>query len=132
MSMTDPIADLLTRIRNGQKAAKASVSMPSSRAKVAVCKGRKQEGSIDDYSGAEKPGNKAKLSVALRYHDGRPGIDRLDRVSTPSLRVYRGKSKLPKVMGGFGIAIVSSSLGLMSDKAARAAGQGGAVVCITA
>jgi len=132
MSMTDPIADLLTRIRNGQKAAKASVSMPSSRAKVAVCKVLKQEGFIDDYSVAEEPGNKAKLSVALRYHDGRPVIDRLDRVSTPSLRVYRSKSKLPKVMGGFGVAIVSTSLGLMTDKEARAAGQGGEVVCIVA
>ena len=132
MSMTDPIADLLTRIRNGQKAAKASVSMPSSRAKVAVCKVLKQEGFIDDYSVSEESGNKTKLNVALRYHEGRPVIDRLERVSTPSLRVYRSKSKLPKVMGGFGVAIVSTSLGVMTDKEARAKGQGGEVVCIVA
>jgi small subunit ribosomal protein S8 len=132
MSMTDPIADLLTRIRNGQKAAKASVSMPSSRAKVAICKVLKQEGFIDDYSVSEEAGNKSRLSVALRYHEGRPVIDRLERVSTPSLRVYRGKNKLPKVMGGFGVAIVSTSLGVMTDKEARAKGQGGEVVCIVA
>ena len=132
MSMTDPIADLLTRIRNGQKAAKASVSMPSSRAKVAVCKVLKQEGFIDDYAVSEASGNKLTLNVALRYHEGRPVIDRLDRVSTPSLRVYRGKNKLPKVMGGFGVAIVSTSLGLMTDREARARGRGGEVVCIVA
>jgi small subunit ribosomal protein S8 len=130
--MTDPIADLLTRIRNGQKAAKTNVSMPSSHAKVAVCKVLKQEGFIDDYAVSEAPGNKRTLNVALRYHEGRPVIDRLDRVSTPSLRVYRGKNKLPKVMGGFGVAIVSTSLGLMTDREARARGQGGEVVCIVA
>jgi small subunit ribosomal protein S8 len=132
MSMTDPIADLLTRIRNGQKAAKASVSMPSSTAKVAVCKVLKQEGFIDDYSVSEEPGNKASLSVTLRYHEGRPVIERLDRVSTPSLRVYRGKTKLPKIMGGFGVAIVSNSLGVMTDREARSRGQGGEVLCIVA
>jgi small subunit ribosomal protein S8 len=130
--MTDPIADLLTRIRNGQKAAKASVSMPSSNAKAAVCSVLKQEGFIDDYTVNEEPGNKSTLTVALRYHEGRPVIDRLERVSTPSLRVYRSKSKLPKVMGGFGVAIVSTSLGVMTDKEARARGQGGEVVCIVA
>jgi small subunit ribosomal protein S8 len=132
MSMTDPIADLLTRIRNGQKAAKASVSMPSSNAKAAVCNVLKQEGFIDDYAVSEEPGNKSTLTVTLRYHEGRPVIDRLERVSTPSLRVYRSKSKLPKIMGGFGVAIVSTSLGVMTDKEARARGQGGEVVCIVA
>src|SRR5262245_60600826 len=132
MSMTDPIADLLTRIRNGQSSAKPSVTMPASHAKVDVCKVLKQEGFIDDYSVAQEPGNKATLTVALRYHEGRPVIDRLERVSTPSLRVYRSKGKLPKVMGGFGVAIVSTSLGVMTDREARARGQGGEVMCIVA
>jgi small subunit ribosomal protein S8 len=132
MSMTDPIADLLTRIRNGQSSAKPSVSMPSSRAKVDVCKVLKQEGFIDDYSVAQEAGSKTTLTVALRYHEGRPVIDRLERVSTPSLRVYRSRSKLPKVMGGFGVAIVSTSLGVMTDREARARGQGGEVMCIVA
>lgn len=132
MSMTDPIADLLTRIRNGQKSTKPAVTMPSSRAKVAVCKVLKQEGFIEDFSVTAEPGNKATLSVTLKYYEGRPVIDRLDRVSTPSLRIYRGKDKIPKIMGGFGVAIVSTSLGLMTDREARAQGQGGEVVCIVA
>jgi small subunit ribosomal protein S8 len=132
MSMTDPIADLLTRIRNGQSSTKPSVTMPSSRAKVDVCKVLKQEGFIEDYKVANEAGNKVTLTVALRYHEGRPVIDRLERVSTPSLRVYRSKGKLPKVMGGFGVAIVSTSLGVMTDREARARGQGGEVMCIVA
>jgi small subunit ribosomal protein S8 len=132
MSMTDPIADMLTRIRNGQRSAKASVTMPSSNPKVAVCRILKQEGFIEDYSVSAAPGNKSKLEVKLKYYEGRPVIERLDRVSTPSLRVYRGKDKLPKIMGGFGVAIVSTSLGLMTDREARARGQGGEVVCIVA
>ena len=132
MSMTDPIADLLTRIRNGQSSTKPSVTMPSSRAKVDVCKVLKQEGFIEDYKVANETGNKVTLTVALRYHEGRPVIDRLERVSTPSLRVYRSKGKLPKVMGGFGVAIVSTSLGVMTDREARARGQGGEVMCIVA
>jgi small subunit ribosomal protein S8 len=132
MSMTDPIADLLTRIRNGQKAGKASISMPSSKAKAAVCEVLKREGFIGDFSVADAPGNKRELTIALKYYEGRPVIERLDRVSTPSLRVYRGKDKLPKVMGGFGVAIVSTSAGVMTDREARARGQGGEVVCIVA
>lgn len=132
MSMTDPIADLLTRIRNGQIAGKPSVSLPSSRAKADLCRVLKQEGFIEDYSVTQEAGNKATLTVGLRYHEGRPVIDRLERVSTPSLRVYRSKSKLPKVMGGFGVAIVSTSLGVMTDREARSRGQGGEVMCIVA
>jgi small subunit ribosomal protein S8 len=131
MSVNDPIADMLTRIRNGQKAAKAAVGMPSSQAKVAVCRILKQEGFIEDYA-VSAAGDKATLNVTLKYYEGRPVIERLDRVSTPSLRVYRGKNELPKVMGGFGVAIVSTSLGLMTDREARARGQGGEVVCIVA
>ena len=132
MSMTDPIADMLTRIRNGQRAAKPIVHMPALTVKVDICKVLKQEGFIDDYAVAENPGNKRTLTVSLRYYEGRPVIDRLDRVSTPSLRVYRGKGKLPKVMGGFGVAIVSTSLGVMTDREARARGQGGEVMCVVA
>lgn len=132
MSMTDPIADLLTRIRNGQKAGKASISMPSSKAKAAICEVLKREGYITDYAVTEQPGNKRELTITLKYYEGRPVIERLDRVSTPSLRVYRGKDELPKVMGGFGVAIVSTSLGVMTDREARARGQGGEVVCIVA
>jgi small subunit ribosomal protein S8 len=130
--MTDPIADLLTRIRNGQISGKPSVSLPSSRAKADLCRVLKQEGFIEDFSVAQEAGNKATLTVALRYYEGRPVIDRLERVSTPSLRVYRSKSKLPKVMGGFGVAIVSTSLGVMTDREARSRGQGGEVMCIVA
>jgi small subunit ribosomal protein S8 len=132
MSMTDPIADLLTRIRNGQKAGKASISMPSSKAKAAICEVLKREGYITDYAVTEQAGNKRELTITLKYYEGRPVIERLDRVSTPSLRVYRGKDELPKVMGGFGVAIVSTSLGVMTDREARARGQGGEVVCIVA
>lgn len=132
MSMTDPIADLLTRIRNGQKVGKASISMPSSKAKAAICEVLKREGYITDYAVTEQPGNKRELTITLKYYEGRPVIERLDRVSTPSLRVYRGKDELPKVMGGFGVAIVSTSLGVMTDREARARGQGGEVVCIVA
>ena len=128
MSMTDPIADMLTRIRNGQTARKVDVTMPSSRLKAAIAEVLKEEGYIGDFSVQDIDGKPA-LKVALRYYQGRPVIERLERVSRPGLRVYHGKDELPKVMGGLGVAIVSTSKGLMTDRAARAAGHGGEVLC---
>ena len=129
MSMTDPIADMLTRIRNGQKARKVAVSMPLSCAKVAVAKVLKDEGYVTDYS-SEGEGAEATLTVELKYFEGVPVIERVQRVSKPGLRVYRGKEDLPKVLGGLGVAIVSTSAGVMSDKQAREQGIGGEVLCI--
>ncbi len=129
MSMTDPIADLLTRIRNGQKARKVSVAMPSSKKKVAICEVLKSEGYIEDFS-VEAEGNKAELSVALKYYEGQPVIDRIKRVSRPGLRVYKSSDDLPKVLGGLGVAIVSTSQGVMTDRQARANNQGGEVLCL--
>ena len=129
MSMTDPVADFLTRIRNGQKAVKTHVEMPSSKLKEAICKVLEQEGYIDSYS-VEQEGRKAKLTVNLKYHDGRPVIDQIKRVSKPGLRIYRGNNDLPRVLGGLGIAIVSTSSGVMTDRAAREAGTGGEVLCV--
>jgi len=129
MSMTDPIADMLTRIRNGQKARKVSVAMPNSGAKVSVAKVLKDEGYITDFA-TEGDGAEATLTVELKYFEGVPVIERVQRVSKPGLRIYRGKEDLPKVLGGLGIAIVSTSAGLMSDKQAREQGIGGEVLCI--
>ncbi len=129
MSMTDPIADMLTRIRNGQKARKVSVAMPLSSAKVAVAKVLKDEGYVTDYA-TEGEGATAKLTVELKYFEGVPVIERVQRVSKPGLRIYRGKEDLPKVLGGLGVAIVSTSAGVMSDKQAREQGIGGEVLCI--
>jgi len=129
MSMTDPIADMLTRVRNGQKARKVSVAMPSSRAKIAVAKVLKDEGYITDYA-AEGEGVTATLTIELKYFEGVPVIERVQRVSKPGLRIYRGKEDLPKVLGGLGVAIVSTSAGVMSDKQAREQGIGGEVLCI--
>ncbi len=129
MSMTDPIADMLTRIRNGQHARKATVSMPSSAEKVAVAKVLQTEGYIDGFD-TEQDGSKSSLTVQLRYFEGAPVIEKLQRVSRPGLRVYRGKDDLPKVLGGLGIAIVSTSAGVMSDRAAREKGVGGEVLCV--
>ncbi|MFQ5548306.1 MAG: 30S ribosomal protein S8 [Woeseia sp.] len=129
MSMTDPIADMLTRIRNGQKARKVSVAIPLSKVKVAVAKVLKDEGYIADYS-MEGEGAKAALRVELKYVEGVPVIERVRRVSKPGLRVYRDKDKLPKVLGGLGVAIVSTSAGVMSDRQARKQGIGGEVLCI--
>jgi small subunit ribosomal protein S8 len=129
MSMTDPIADFLTRIRNGQASGRQEVSMPSSKIKLAMAKVLKEEGYIEDFSTTEADG-KTTLSVQLRYYQGRPVIDRLERISRPGLRVYRGKDELPAVLGGLGVAIVSTSKGVMTDKQARAAGHGGEVLCI--
>ena len=129
MSMTDPIADMLTRIRNGQKARKLSVSMPSSTAKVAIASVLKDEGYITGYA-TEEDGAKTSLSVELKYFEGAPVIESIQRVSKPGLRVYRGSDELPKVLGGLGVAIVSTSAGVMSDRRAREQGLGGEVLCV--
>ena len=129
MSMTDPIADMLTRIRNGQKARKVSVAMPLSSAKVAVAKVLKDEGYVTDYDTSGN-GADAKLTVELKYYEGEPVIERVQRVSKPGLRIYRGNEDLPKVLGGLGVAIVSTSAGVMSDRQAREQGIGGEVLCI--
>ena len=131
MSMTDPIADMFTRIRNAQATAKATVSMPASKVKVAIVKVLKDEGYIADFR-TETDGGKPTLTIGLKYYDGRPVIDRIERVSRPGLRIYRGKDELPKVLGGMGTVIVSTPKGVMTDKQARAIGQGGEVLCIVA
>jgi small subunit ribosomal protein S8 len=130
MSMTDPIADFLTRIRNGQASGKTEISAPSSKVKVAIAKVLKDEGYIHDFAARSSDEGKATLDVQLKYHQGRPVIDRLERISRPGLRVYRGKDELPKVLGGLGVVIVSTSQGVMTDAQARAAGHGGEVLCI--
>jgi small subunit ribosomal protein S8 len=129
--MTDPIADMLTRIRNALGAQKAEVHMPSSLVKISIAKVLKDEGYIEDFA-VRANGAKRELNIALKYYQGRPVIARLDRASTPGLRVYRGRDALPRVQGGLGVAIVSTSQGVMSDRAARAAGQGGEVLCYVA
>ena len=129
MSMTDPIADMLTRIRNGQKARKVNVSMPASKEKEAVAGVLKDEGYITGFETSGDGAAKA-LSVELKYYEGTPVIENVKRVSKPGLRVYRGKEELPKVLGGLGIAIVSTSAGVMSDRQARAKGIGGEVICV--
>jgi small subunit ribosomal protein S8 len=127
--MTDPVSDMLTRIRNGQKARKVSVSMPSSTVKIAVANVLKDEGYITDFE-ASGEGTKKTLSVELKYFEGAPVIEKVQRVSKPGLRIYRGKDDLPKVLGGLGIAIVSTSAGVMSDRQAREQGIGGEVICV--
>jgi len=129
MTMTDPISDMLTRIRNGQKARKVSVAMPASKAKEAVAKVLKDEGYITDF-GTDGTGAEKSLSVTLKYFEGVPVIEKIQRSSRPGLRIYRGKEGLPKVLGGLGIAIVSTSAGVMSDKQAREKGIGGEVICV--
>jgi small subunit ribosomal protein S8 len=131
MSMTDPIADFLTRIRNGQSAGKTEVNVPASKLKLSIAKVLKEEGYIEDFTAVESDG-KPTLAVQLKYYQGRPVIDRLERVSRPGLRVYRGKDELPSILGGLGVAIVSTSQGVMTDRQARAAGHGGEVLCIVA
>jgi small subunit ribosomal protein S8 len=128
MSMTDPIADLLTRVRNGQKARKVSVNVPGSRIKRAVLQVLKDEGYIAGFTETEEDG-KPVLTVELKYHNGEPVIVTLRRVSRPGLRVYRPMDDLPKVLGGLGVAIVSTSDGVMSDREARRRGHGGEVIC---
>lgn len=132
MSMTDPIADMLTRIRNAQRAAKIQVGMPASKLKAAIARVLRDEGYITDFTITQIATSKAELSITLKYFEGRPVIERIERVSRASRRVFRGKDELPKVMGGWGVAIVSTSKGLMSDRAARAAGHGGEVLCLVA
>ncbi len=127
MSMQDPLADMLTRIRNAQSVGKASVTMPSSKLKVSVAQVLSSEGYINGFSVSE--GAKQELTVELKYFEGKPVIIELDRVSRPGLRNYAGKAALPTVRGGLGIAIVSTSKGVMTDRAARAAGVGGEVLC---
>ena len=129
MSMTDPIADFLTRIRNGQSSGKTEINAPTSKVKLAIAKVLKDEGYIEDFSATDVEG-KPTLAVQLKYYQGRPVIDRLERISRPGLRVYKGKDELPSVLGGLGIAIVSTSQGVMTDRQARASGHGGEVICV--
>ncbi len=131
MSMSDPIADMLTRIRNAQAAEKASVSLPSSKMKQSLCQVLKDEGYIADFSVEENDG-KPTLVIQLKYFGGKPVIERIQRVSRPGLRIYRGKDELPRVIGGLGIAIVSTSKGVMTDRQAREMGVGGEVICTVA
>lgn len=131
MSMTDPVADMLTRIRNAQMAQKNSVAMPSSKLKVAIAAVLKDEGYIDDFAVRDSE-NKAQLDIALKYYAGRPVIERIERISRPGLRVYKGSGDLPRVMNGLGIAIVSTPKGVMTDRRARATNVGGEVLCIVA
>lgn len=131
MSMSDPVADMLTRIRNGQMAGHSKVNMPSSKLKVALAKVLIAEGYISTFSIKEDEG-KAELSVDLKYFDGKPVIDMIKRVSRPGLRVYKNKDELPNVIGGLGIAVISTSKGIMTDRDARQAGVGGEVICYVA
>jgi small subunit ribosomal protein S8 len=126
--MQDPIADLLTRVRNGLSAKKTHVSMPSSKQKVGIAQVLKDEGYVTDYQ-VEDSDNKPTLKIALKYYQGKPVISMIKRVSRPALRIYKGKDELPKVMNGMGISIISTSAGLMTDRAARKAGHGGEVIC---
>lgn len=131
MSMSDPIADMLTRIRNAQAVEKASVVMPSSKLKVAIAKVLKDEGYIDEFAVTEQ-GGKSTLTIGLKYYAGRPVIERLERVSKPGLRVYKGRNEIPQVMNGLGVAIISTPQGLMTDRRARATGVGGEIICYVA
>lgn len=131
MSMTDPIADMLTRIRNAQLAQKTSVLMPSSKLKLAIANVLKDEGYIEDFGVREIEGH-AQLDIALKYYAGRPVIERIERISRPGLRVYKGSGDLPRVMNGLGIAIVSTPKGVMTDRKARASNVGGEVLCVVA
>ncbi|MCB1857083.1 MAG: 30S ribosomal protein S8 [Gammaproteobacteria bacterium] len=131
MSMSDPIADMLTRLRNGQQVGKAVVTMPASKLKVAIAELLKAEGYISGFLVSEEP-PKSMLTINLKYFQGKPVIDMIQRVSRPGLRIYKGSGELPKVRGGLGVAIISTSKGLMSDRAARAAGHGGEVLAYVA
>jgi small subunit ribosomal protein S8 len=128
MSMTDPIADMFTRIRNAQAMAKVTVKMPASKTKVAIVKVLKDEGYVRDFQVSKADNNKSVLEIALKYFEGKPAIEKIDRVSRSGLRVYRGKDELPKVMAGLGIAIISTPAGILSDAQARAKGVGGEVI----
>ena len=129
MSMTDPIADFLTRIRNGQAARKPEIACASSKVKVSIAQVLRDQGYIAGFATSDEDG-KATLTVQLKYHEGKPVIERIERISRPGLRTYRGTEALPKVLGGLGIAIVSTSQGVMTDRQARKVGQGGEVLCV--
>ena len=131
MSMSDPIADMLTRIRNAQASEKVSVQMPCSKVKVAIAAVLKDEGYIEDFKVSADAG-KSMLEIGLKYYAGRPVIEKIERVSRPGLRIYRASRDIPPVMNGLGIAIVSTSRGVMTDRKARASGVGGEVLCIVA
>jgi len=131
MSMSDPISDMLTRIRNAQSSEKKSVAMPASKLKSAIAQVLKDEGYIEDFAVREGEG-KPQLEIGLKYYAGKPVIERIERVSRPGLRIYRPKDELPKVMNGLGVAIVSTSRGVMTDRKARGMGVGGEVLCIVA
>lgn len=129
MSMSDPVADMLTRIRNAQMMEKISVRMPSSKLKKAIAQVLKDEGYIDDYAVRDVDGL-PEMEVALKYYAGRPVIEKIERVSKPGLRIYKGREDLPKVMNGLGVAIVSTSRGVMTDRKARSLGVGGEILCL--
>ena len=131
MSMSDPIADMLTRIRNAQMVAKAAVTMPSSKLKVAIAQVLKDEGYIDGFAVRDNEG-KNELELALKYYAGRPVIERIERVSRPGLRIYKGRDAIPQVMNGLGVAIVTTPKGVMTDRKARQTGVGGEVLCYVA
>ena len=131
MSMSDPIADMLTRIRNAQSVEKPVVSMPSSKLKVAIAQVLKDEGYIDGFA-VKAEGVKSELEISLKYYAGRPVIERIERVSRPGLRIYRGRDAIPQVMNGLGVAIVTTPQGVMTDRKARQAGVGGEVLCYVA
>jgi len=131
MTMMDPIADMLTRIRNAQRAEKPVVAMPASKLKSAIAQVLKDEGYIDEFA-LREAGGRATLEISLKYYAGKPVIEKIERVSRPGLRIYRPKDELPKVMNGLGVAIVSTSRGVMTDRKARGLGVGGEVLCIVA
>jgi small subunit ribosomal protein S8 len=131
MSMTDPIADMLVRIRNAQMVGHVEVLMPASKLKASIAKVLKDEGYIEDFAMREN-GVKQELAIALKYYAGKPVIERLERISKPGLRVYKGRDDIPKVMNGLGVAILSTSRGVMTDRKARADGVGGEILCIVA
>jgi small subunit ribosomal protein S8 len=131
MSMNDPIADMLTRIRNAQRAEKLSVAMPASKVKAAIAQVLKDEGYVEDFAVRELEG-RLTLEISLKYYAGKPVIEKIERVSRPGLRIYRPTDNLPKVMNGLGVAIVSTSRGVMTDRKARGLGVGGEVLCVVA
>ena len=132
MTMTDPIADMLTRIRNGHKIRAESVLMPSSKIKINIARVLVEEGYINGYQEEDLENNKKNLLINLKYYEGRPVIEKIERVSRPGLRIYKPTNELPKVMGGLGILILSTSKGVMSDRQAKKQGQGGEILCVVA
>ena len=131
MTMSDPVSDMLTRIRNAQGSEKQSVAMPASRLKASIAQVLKDEGYIEAFALRENEG-KPQLEISLKYYAGKPVIEKLERVSRPGLRIYRGKTEMPTVMNGLGVAIVSTSRGVMTDRKARGLGVGGEVLCVVA